>query len=78
MMSTFFNSTPFIALISIGVLFICRFCAGLHPFLDVINPASNSLYATTIIMTGDIEKWYSFNIIVTLLLVLFMMAIMHH
>jgi len=78
MISTFFNSSPFIALISIGVLFICRFCAGLHPFLDVINPASNSLYATTIIMTGDIEKWYSINIIVTLLLVLFMMAIMHH
>lgn len=78
MMSTFFNSSPFIALISIGVLFICRFCAGVHPFLDVLNPASNSLYATTILVTGDVETWYSFTIVVTLLLVLLMMIIMHH
>jgi len=78
MISTFFNSSPFIALISIGVLFICRFCAGLHPILDVINPASNSLYATTILMTGDVATWYGFNFVVTIILVLFMVVIMHH
>ncbi len=78
MISTFFNSSPFIALISISVLFICRFCAGLHPILDVINPASNSLYATTILMTGDVATWYGFNFVVTIILVLFMVVIMHH
>lgn len=69
MMSTFFTSPAFIALISIVVLLICRFTAGLHPFLDVINPASSSLYATNILMTGEVGTWYGINVVVTLLLV---------
>ncbi len=77
MMSTFFNSSAFIALISIVVLLICRFCAGLHPFIDVVNPASNSMYATNILMTGDMKAWYGFNVVVTLLLVLLMIVTMH-
>ncbi|WP_155590481.1 ABC transporter permease [Lysinibacillus cavernae] len=78
MMSTYFNNSAFIALISIVVLFVCRFCAGLHPLIDVINPASNSLYATSILLTGEVEFLYCFNIIVTGLLVLLMVAIMHN
>ncbi|MFJ7731224.1 ABC transporter permease [Lysinibacillus sp. NPDC097231] len=78
MMSTFFNSLAFIALISIVVLLICRFCAGLHPFIDVVNPASNSVYATNILMTGDMKAWYGFSIAVTLLLVLLMIVIMYN
>lgn len=69
MMSTFFTSPAFIALISIVVLLICRFTAGLHPFLDIINPASNSLYATNILMTGEVGTRYGINVVVTLLLV---------
>ena len=76
MMSTFFNSPAFIALISIVVLLICRFLAGLHPFIDVVNPASNSLYATNILMTGEMGNWYGINIVVTLLLVLLMIMTM--
>lgn len=76
MMSTFFTSPAFIALISIVVLLICRFTAGLHPFLDVINPASNSLSATNILMTGEVGTWYGINVVVTLLLVLLMIMTM--
>ncbi|MEX3744221.1 ABC transporter permease [Lysinibacillus xylanilyticus] len=76
MMSTFFTSPAFIALISIVVLLISRFTAGLHPFLDVMNPASNSLYATNILMTGEVGTWYGINVIVTLLLVLLMIMTM--
>lgn len=76
LMSTFFNSPAFIALISIVVLLICRFIAGLHPFIDVVNPASNSLYATNILMSGEVGSWYGINIVVTLLLVLLMMITM--
>lgn len=76
MMSTFFKSPAFIALISVVVLLICRFLAGLHPFIDIINPASNSLFATNILMTGNIDKWYGIHSVVTLLLVLLMMVMM--
>ncbi|MFI2129487.1 ABC transporter permease [Lysinibacillus fusiformis] len=78
MMSTFFNSSAFIALASIVVLFICRFIAGLHPLLDVVNPASNSLHATTILMSGNMKAWYGFHSAVTMLLVIWMIAIMRH
>jgi len=78
MMSTFFNSSAFIALVSIVVLFICRFIAGLHPFLDVVNPASNSLHATIVLMSGDMKAWYGIHIAVTMLLVIWMIATMHH
>lgn len=76
MMSTFFNSPAFIALISIVVLFICRLIAGLHPFIDVVNPASNSMYATNILMSGDVGSWGGINIVVTLLLVVLMIITM--
>jgi len=76
MMSTFFNSPAFIALISIVVLLMCRFIAGIHPFIDVVNPASNSMYATNILMSGDVGSWYGINIVVTLLLVLLMIITM--
>ncbi|MEB2301730.1 ABC transporter permease [Lysinibacillus xylanilyticus] len=76
MMSTFFNSPAFIALISIVVLLICRFIAGLHPLLDIVNPASNSTYATNILMSGDVGSWVGINIVVTLLLVVLMIITM--
>lgn len=76
MMSTFFNSTAFIALISIVSLLICRFIAGLHPLIDIVNPASNSMYATNILMSGDVEPWYGLNIVGTLLFVLLMITTM--
>lgn len=76
MMSTFFKSTAFIALISIVSLLICRFITGLHPVIDVVNPASNSMYATNILMSGDMGSWYGINIVVTLLLVLLMIVTM--
>ncbi len=76
MMSTFFNSPAFIALISIVSLLICRFIAGLHPFIDIINPASNSMYATNMLMSGDVDSWVGINIVVTLLLVVLMMITM--
>jgi len=77
MMSTFFNSPAFIALISIVILLVCRFIAGLHPFIDAVNPASNSLSAANILMTGNLEARYGIHIIVTLLLVLLMITTMH-
>lgn len=76
MISTFFNSPAFIALISIVSLLICRFIAGLHPLIDVVNPASNSMYATNILMSGDVGSWVGINIIVTLLLVVLMVITM--
>jgi len=77
MISTFFNSPAFIALISIVILLVCRFIAGLHPFIDAVNPASNSLSAANILMTGNLEARYGIHIIVTLLLVLLMITTMH-
>jgi len=77
MMSTFFKSPAVIALISIVVLLVCRFIAGLHPFIDAVNPASNSLSAANILMTGNLEVGDGIHIIVTLLLVLLMITTMH-
>jgi len=77
MMSTFFKSPAVIALISIVVLLVCRFIAGLHPFIDAVNPASNSLSAANILMTGNLGAGYGIHIIVTLLLVLLMITTMH-
>lgn len=71
-----FNSTAFIALISIVSLLICRFIAGLHPLIDIVNPASNSMYATNILISGDVESWYGLNIVGTLLFVLLMIITM--
>lgn len=77
MMSTFFKSPAVIALISIVVLLVCRFIAGLHPFIDAVNPASNSLSAANILMKGNLEVGDGIHIIVTLLLVLLMITTMH-
>ncbi|KQL35450.1 ABC transporter permease [Psychrobacillus sp. FJAT-21963] len=77
MLSTFFNSPAFIALLSIVFLLICRFCAGLHPLIDTLNPASMSLRATSILTTGDLGTGWEINIVATLLIIFVMTVMMH-
>lgn len=78
MMSTFFTSPAFIALISIVFLLISRLCAGLNPIIDTFNPASMSLRATSILITGDLGASWTIDIIATLLIIFVMMSIMRY
>lgn len=78
MLSTFFYSPTVIALVSIVVLLLCRLSAGLHPLLDVVNPASNSLRATSVLISGSMGDWWEINIVTTLFIVLGMLLIMHY
>ncbi|MGE7091995.1 ABC transporter permease [Lysinibacillus sp. NPDC048646] len=78
MLSTFFNSQAVIALVSIVVLLLCRLIAGLHPVLDIFNPAGFSLRASSFLMTGSVGAWWEINVIVTLLLIFGMILTMHY
>ncbi|KOS69219.1 membrane protein [Lysinibacillus contaminans] len=78
MLSTFFNSPAFIALVGIVVLLLCRMTAGLHPLIGALNPAGVSLRATSVLATGSMGDWWEVNIIATLLIILGMALIIHY
>lgn len=78
MLSTIFNSQAFIALLSIIVLLLCRFTASLHPFLENFTPASSSLRATTMLVTGSPGPGWLMSLVMTLLFVIIMLAITHY
>ena len=78
MLSTFFNSPAFIALVGIVVLLLCRLTAGLHPLIGALNPAGVSLRATSVLATGSMGDWWEVNIVVTLLIILGMTLTMHY
>lgn len=78
MLSTFFNSPAFIALVGILVLFLCRMTAGLHPIIGALNPAGVSLRATSVLATESMGDWWEVNIVVTLLIILGMALLIHY
>lgn len=78
MLSTFFNSPAFIALVGIVVLFLCRMIAGLHPLIGALNPACVSLRATSVLATGSMGDKWEINIVATLLITLGMTLLMHY
>ncbi|MFJ7951409.1 ABC transporter permease [Lysinibacillus sp. NPDC096418] len=78
MLSTFFNSPAFIALVGIVVLFLCRMVAGLHPLIGALNPAGVSLRASSVLVTDSMGDWWEVNIVVTLLITLGMALIIHY
>ncbi|MFY0516794.1 ABC transporter permease [Lysinibacillus sp. UGB7] len=78
MLSTFFNSPAVIALVSIVALLLCRLIAGLHPVLDIFNPAGFSLRASSVLITGSVGAWWELNLLVTFLVIFGMILTMHY
>lgn len=78
MLSTFFNSPAFIALLGIVLLFLCQMTAGLHPLIGTLNPAGVSLRATSVLVAGSMGDWWEVNIAATLLLILGMACVIHY
>ncbi|WP_057913595.1 ABC transporter permease [Peribacillus muralis] len=66
MISTIFHGQGVIALISIVFLIGCRITVGLSPILDIINSASLSKHAMTLLITGTISSNIVINLLVTL------------
>lgn len=54
MFSTIFNTPGVTALISILTLLAMRMIVGLHPLIDILNPASMSKYAMELLISGNV------------------------
>ena len=70
MISTLINSPGLIALISIACLIACRVIVGLSSVIDLVNPASMSMYAMEVLITGSVNSNAIGNLAVTFLCVI--------
>ncbi|TQR21688.1 ABC transporter permease [Psychrobacillus vulpis] len=77
MISTIFNGQGVIALIGIVFLLICRMIIGIHPTIDLINPAGMSQHAMSLLVTGSVDSSLYVNLIITFLWVLFTLLVSH-
>ncbi|KWW21256.1 hypothetical protein AS888_16815 [Peribacillus simplex] len=68
------NGQGMIALISLVFLIGCRIIVNLNPVLDIINPASMSNHAMTLLITGTISS----HAVISLLVALFWMVLMFY
>ncbi|MEK3980169.1 ABC transporter permease subunit [Psychrobacillus sp. FSL K6-2836] len=70
MISTLINSPGLIALISIACLIACRVIVGLSSVIDLVNPASMSMYAMEVLITGSVNSNAIGNLALTFLCVI--------
>ncbi|MGE7834800.1 ABC transporter permease [Viridibacillus arvi] len=78
MLSAVLNSQALIALIGIITLLICRMLVGLHPVLDVINPAGMSKHAMNLLITGLVGANFSINFFATIFWVILTVMFTYH
>ncbi|CAM3974993.1 ABC transporter permease subunit [Mesobacillus zeae] len=78
MISTIFNSQGIIALISIVFLLFNRMIVGLHPVLDMLNPAGMSKYAMEFLITGSAENSFYGNLVIIMIWILVTMVISYY
>ncbi|AOH54748.1 hypothetical protein ABE28_010335 [Peribacillus muralis] len=78
MISTIITGQGVIALISIVFLIGCRIFVGLSPLLDIINSASMSKHAMTLLITGRISSQAVINLLVTSFWIILMLNVTHY
>lgn len=78
MISTIFNGQGVIALIGIVFLLICRMTVGLHPTIDILNPAGMSQHAMTLLFTGAINPDLMGNTVLTSIWILLTLFVAHY
>ncbi|HZH61214.1 MAG TPA: hypothetical protein VEY70_16955 [Metabacillus sp.] len=66
MISAIFHSQGIIALISIIFLIGCKIIVQLNPVIELLNPASMSVHAIEVLMTGSVGSNIIFHLLVTL------------
>jgi len=78
MISTIFNGQGVIALISIVCLLIFKMISGLHPTIDLLNPAGMSQHAMIVLITGSIDSHLYGNMLITLIWVSLTVIVSHY
>ncbi|WP_144510804.1 ABC transporter permease [Bacillus sp. FJAT-22090] len=77
MISTIFKGQGVIALIGIVFLLLCRMIIGLHPTIDLVNPAGMSQHAMTLLFTGSVDSSLFGNIATTSIWILLTLFVAH-
>ncbi|MEG0577810.1 MAG: hypothetical protein RR500_08115 [Bacilli bacterium] len=78
MISTIFNGQGVIALISIVCLLAFKMISGLHPLLDLLNPAGMSQHAMMVLITSSIDSHLYGNMLITFILIFITVTISHY
>jgi ABC-2 type transport system permease protein len=78
MVSTIFNGQGVIALISIVCLFIFKMISGLHPIIDLLNPAGMSQHAMMVLITGSVDSHLYGNMLITFIWISLTITISHY
>ena len=78
MVSTIFNGQGVIALISIVCLLLLKIISGLHPIIDLMNPAGMSQQAMMVLITGSMDAQLYGNMVITFIWITLTVTISHY
>ncbi|MFJ7667190.1 ABC transporter permease [Lysinibacillus sp. NPDC097195] len=78
MVSTIFNGQGVIALISIVCLLLFKMISGLHPIMDLVNPAAMSQHAMIVLIKGSVDSHLYGNMLITFIWITLMVSISHN
>jgi len=78
MISTIFNGQGVIALISIVSLLVLKMISGLHPIIDLLNPAGMSQQAMLVLITSSVDSHLYGNMLITIIWITLMVMISHY
>jgi len=78
MISTIFNGQGVIALISIVSLLVLKMISGLHPIIDLLNPAGMSQQAMLVLITSSVDSHLYGNMLITIIWIALMVMISHY
>ncbi len=78
MVSTIFNGQGVIALISIVCLLLLKIISGLHPIIDLVNPAGMSQQAMMVLITGSMDAQLYGNMVITFIWITLTVTISHY
>lgn len=78
MVSTIFNGQGVIALISIVSLLVLKILSGLHPIMDLLNPAGMSQQAMLVLITGSVDSYLYGNMLITFIWIALMVMVSHY
>jgi len=78
MISTIFNGQGVIALISIVCLLMFKIISGLHPIIDLVNPAGMSQHAVMVLITSSIDSHLYGNMFITFIWITIIVMFSHY
>jgi len=78
MISTIFNGQGVIALISIVSLLVLKMISGLHPIIDLLNPAGMSQQAMLVLITSSVDSHLYGNMLITIIWIALMVMVSHY